>query len=137
MLRVDLPPSKAVEIASAVVLALCGLLLALALSAMSSGCASTARPVLEQTSATLRAQQGLLAHAYAAALDSCLDRDLVEDVEACGRAVERQYAAPWSAYEQARAAWVAAEQLDHDGEEEAAIARALEAQGHAARAVAP
>jgi hypothetical protein len=51
--------------------------------------------------------------------------------------VERSYAAPWAAYEQARAAWVAAEQLDHDGEEAAAIARALEAQGHAARAVAP
>ena len=137
MIRVDLPPSKAVEVASAAVVALALVLFALALSVLLSGCASTARPVLEQTSATLRARQELLAHGYAAALDSCLARDLVEDVEACGRAVERHYAAPWAAYEQARAAWVAAEQLDHDGEEEAAVARALEAQGHAARAVAP
>lgn len=137
MLRADLPPSRAVEVASAAVVALALVLLALAVSVMSSGCASTARPVLEQTSATLQARQGLLAEAYAAELDACLARDLVEDVEACGRAVERQYAAPWAAYEQARAAWVAAEQLDHDGEEAAAIARALEAQGLADRAVAP
>lgn len=137
MLRADLPPSRAVEIVAAVALVLAAAMIALALGLLSTGCASSARPVLEQTSATLQARQGLLAEAYAAALDACLERPEIDDVLACGGAVERSYAAPWAAYEQARAAWVAAEQLDHDGEEAGAIARALEAQGLAARAVAP
>lgn len=137
MLRADRPPSRLVEALAGLVVLLAAAMMALALGLLTSGCASSVRPVLEQTSATLRARQELLAQGYAAALDACLERPELDEVLACGGAVERSYAAPWAAYEQARRAWVEAEQLDHDGEEEAAVARALEAQGHAARAVAP
>lgn len=110
---------------------------AAALFLVAAGCPSTARPVLEQTAALLRDRQHALAQAYAVELEACLGEASVAEVEACDAEVERAYAGPWQAYTTAQGAWRDADELSEQGEDEAAVARALEAQAHAARAVAP
>lgn len=116
---------------------LAAFLAAAALVLASAGCPSRARPVLEQTAASLQARERALAIAYAAELEVCLGLAQVDEVEACGEDVERTYAGPWAAYTAGRGAWSDAQRLDDEGEEEQAIARALEAEAHATRAVAP
>lgn len=116
---------------------LAAILAAAALVLASAGCPSRARPVLEQTAASLQARERALAIAYAAELEVCLGLAQVDEAEACGEEVERAYAGPWAAYTAGRGAWTDAQRLDDEGAEDEAIARALEAEAHATRAVAP
>lgn len=116
---------------------LAAILAAAALVIATAGCPSRARPVLEQTAASLRDRERALSLAYAAELQACLGLARLEEVETCGAETERAYAGPWAAYDASRAAWTEGQRLDDEGEEEQAITRALEAEAHAARAVAP
>jgi hypothetical protein len=110
---------------------------AAALVLATAGCPSRARPVLEQTAASLRERERSLSVAYAAELEICLGLARLEEVETCGAETERAYAGPWAAYSASLAAWTDGQRLDDQGDEEQAITRALEAEAHAARAVAP
>ncbi len=116
---------------------LAAFLAAAALVLASAGCPSRARPVLEQTAASLRERERSLSVAYAAELEVCLGLARLEEVETCGAETERAYAGPWAAYSASLAAWTDGQRLDDQGDEEQAITRALEAEAHAARAVAP